>query len=347
MINPGSTSTKLALFAVDGTGVRPLERAELPHPQGQNAREDLAAREPLVRELAAQWHPFDAIAARGGLIGPVQAGVYAVNDALTRTCLEAPHGYHPANLGAPLAQQLAAAYGVPAYVVDPPTVDEMAAVSRITGVPGIERRSRVHALNLRYVARRVAATRGLDWNKAVLAGAHLGGGSSAALFVQGRMIDATDALLGEGPFSANRAGTLPIHGVLRVVEERGLEGARDVFARNSGFKGLVGTEDLREVEARLEDPAVRLAVEAYALSIAKTLAALAAHARPQAFFLTGGAARFSYAVERVRAHLDWMAPVEVVPGEFEMEALAYGAWRGHSGIEPVLQYGDEDGKARV
>ncbi|WP_245526771.1 butyrate kinase [Marinithermus hydrothermalis] len=347
VINPGSTSTKLALFTVDASGAHPLERAELSHPQGQSAREDLAAREPLVRDLAAQWRPFDAIAARGGLVGPVRPGVYAVDDALTQVCLEAPHGYHPANLGAPLAQRLAAQYRVPAYVVDPPTVDEMAAVSRITGVPGIERRSRVHALNLRYVARRVAAARGLDWNEAVLAGAHLGGGSSAALFVRGRMIDATDALLGEGPFSANRAGTLPIHGVLRVVEKRGLEGARDVLARGSGFKGLVGTEDLREVEARLEDPKVRLVVEAYALSIAKTLAALAAHARPHAFFLTGGAARFSYAVERVRAHLNWMAPVEIVPGEFEMEALAHGAWRGYNGIEPVRHYGDEDGKARV
>jgi butyrate kinase len=339
VVNPGSTSTKLALVEVEDGGPRVLAKKTLPADLGKEPRADFRARLPAVLEAAQAFAPFDAVAARGGLLGPLDAGVYRVDEGMAETLFRAPFGYHPANLGAPLALEVARRYRVPAYVVDPPTINELLPEARVSGVPGIERQSRVHALNLRYVARRVAERLGKRLGETVLAGAHMGGGASVALFLRGRMADTSDALLGEGPFSANRAGTTPIHGVLKLVRERGLDAARHLLARRSGFLGLLGTDDLKAVEARLAEPEVRVVVEAYALQIAKNLAALAAHARPDAFFLTGAAARFDHAARRIEDRLAWIAPVFRFPGEFEAEALAEGVYRVRAGLEEAKRYG--------
>ncbi len=340
VINPGSTSTKVALATCTPEGVRVEKEHAAPATIGETPEEDFKTRLPWVEEQAQALAPFDAIAARGGLFGPLAAGVYAVDEALVELGLKAPYGYHPANLGAPLAAALSRDLGVPAFVVDPPTIDEMLPEAKVSGVPGIKRQSRVHALNLRYVARLAAKKLNKRLDEAVLIGAHLGGGASVALFLRGRMADTTDALLGEGPFSANRAGTTPIHGVLKLVRERGLDAARHVLGRRSGFLGLLGTDDLKAIEARLNEPEVRVVVEAYALQIAKNLAALSVHAPPDAFFLTGAAARFAYVADRVEARVGFIAPVLRFPGQFEHEALAEGACRALSGQEEVRRYGD-------
>ena len=332
-INPGSTSTKLALLEVAEGEARTLEEETLRHEPAPSLSEDLEIRRAHVVERAAGWVPFDAVAARGGLIGPAPAGVYVVDDAMVRVCLDAPYGAHPANLAAPLALELARRREVPAFVVDPPTVDELDPVSRISGAPGIPRRSRVHALNLRYTARRVAERLGAPLEKLDLVGVHLGGGTSVVRFAGGRMVDSNDALLGEGPFSPNRAGTVPVYGVIEKAASDGRQAARNFFGRASGFKGLLGTDDLRRVEASLDDPRVRLTTEAYALQVAKYMLGLAAGARPRAFFLTGAGARFGYAVRRIEERIAWAAPVHVLPGEFELQALAEGVWRALNGLE--------------
>ena len=256
-----------------------------------------------------------------------------MDDEMVDLCMAAPFGIHPANLAAPLASEVAKRFHVPAYVVDPPTTDELEPVARISGVPGIARRSRVHALNLRYVARKVASSLGSSFSTSTLIGAHLGGGSSVVIFNRGRMIDTNDALLGEGPFSPNRAGTVPVYGVIEYTAKEGAEAAREFFGRNAGFKGLLGTDDLLEIEGKMVDSSVRLIVDAYVLQVAKYMLALAAMAKPHAFFVTGGAARFDYVVNELKKRLDWVAPVSIWPGEFEMEALAEGAYRAINGIE--------------
>ena len=332
-INPGSTSTKLALIEAGEGGVEVLRERTERHAPAPSLPEDLERRRELVHEQARAWAPFDAIAARGGLIGPVPAGVYAVDEAMAELCLSARHGAHPANLAAPLALELAREHGVPAFVVDPPTVDELEEVSRVSGAPGIPRRSRIHALNLRYVARKVAGELGARLEEVPLIGAHLGGGTSVARFSRGRMVDTNDALLGEGPFSPNRAGTVPIYGVIEKTLELGRDGARVFFGREAGFKGLLGEDDLRKLEARMDEPSVRLAVDAYALGVAKYMLGLAAGERPRAFFLTGAGARFGYVADTVRRRIEWAAPVVLVPGEFEMEALAEGVRRALAGEE--------------
>jgi len=332
-INPGSTSTKLALLEAGEGGANLLHETVVRHQPAPSLSEDLNRRRPQVTVQAEAWAPFDAVAARGGLLRPLPAGVYVVDEAMVQVCLEAPHGAHPANLAAPLALELARKYGVPAFVVDPPTVDELDEVSRISGAPGVPRRSRVHALNLRYTARKVAAELGARFEEVPLVGAHLGGGTSVVRFAHGRMVDTNDALLGEGPFSPNRAGTVPVYGVIEKTAREGRQAARNFFGRASGFKGLLGTDDLRQVEARLDEPQVRLTTDAYALQVAKYMLGLAAGERPQAFFLTGAGARFGYVVQQIEARLSWAAPVHVHPGEFEMQALAAGAWRALSGQE--------------
>jgi butyrate kinase len=147
------------------------------------------------------------------------------------------------------------------------------------------------------------------------------------------MVDTNDALLGEGPFSPNRAGTVPVYGVIEKTAREGRQAARNFFGRASGFKGLLGTDDLRQVEARLDEPQVRLTTDAYALQVAKYMLGLAAGERPRAFFLTGAGARFGYVVDRVRERIAWAAPVHLHPGEFEMQALASGVGRVLQGRE--------------
>ena len=332
-INPGSTSTKLALLDADDAGVTVIESFSEKHSPASSLVADLEARRKLVLARANAWRPFDVVAARGGLIGPVPAGVYLVDQDMVDLCLAAPFGVHPANLAAPLASEVARQFGVPAYVVDPPTIDELEPVARISGAPNIFRRSQVHALNLRFVARKAAANLGKELAEVSLIGAHLGGGSSVVRFSNGRMVDTNDALLGEGPFSPNRAGTVPIYGVIEYTAKNGADAAREFFGRNAGFKGLLGTDDLLTIEKRLKDPEVKLTVDAYVMQVAKYMLGMAAAEKPHSFFVTGGVARFGYVVEGLKKRLDWVAPVSVWPGEFEMEALAEGAYRAASGIE--------------
>jgi len=332
-INPGSTSTKLALLEAGDSGVAVVESLSEKHSPAKTLTADLERRRELIMRRARVWQPFDVVAARGGLIGPVPAGVYVIDQEMVDLCLAAPYGVHPANLAAPLASEVARQFGVPAFVVDPPTIDELEPVARLSGAPGVARRSRIHALNLRYVARKVAASLGKDLADTPLIGAHLGGGSSIVRFSRGRMVDSNDALLGEGPFSPNRAGTVPIYGVIEYTAKNGADAAREFFGRNAGFKGLLGTDNLLAIEKKLEDPKVKLTVDAYVLQVAKYMLGMAAGEKPPAFFISGGVARFGYVVEELQKRLDWVAPVSVWPGEFEMEALAEGVYRAVSGVE--------------
>ena len=332
-INPGSTSTKLALLNVDESGLSIVDSLTEKHPPAKTLAADLEVRRQLVLTRASTWQPFEVVAARGGLIGPVPAGVYEIDKEMVELCLAAPYGAHPANLAAPLASEIAALFEIPAFVVDPPTIDELAPVARISGAPHIFRRSRIHALNLRYVARKAANAVAGSLHDTPMIGAHLGGGSSIVRFSKGRMVDTNDALLGEGPFSPNRAGTVPVYGVIEYTAQYGAAAAREFFGRNAGFKGLLGSDDLLFIENKMYDPEVKQAVDAYVLQAAKYMLGMAAGEKPRAFFITGGVARFDYVVEEIKKRLDWVAPVSIWPGEFEMEALAEGAYRVITGAE--------------
>lgn len=365
-LNPGSTSTKIGLATVVSTpqgGVSAtVEKHEVPHPELAGLTKDVAVHATLdgssgglagsldagalarVRELVADatrtWPKPDAVSARGGLVGPVAAGTYRVTPELASYSLASPYGQHAANAGASIALEWATAHGVPAYVVDPPTVDELLPEARVTGVPGLERRSRFHALNARAVARRAAREVNKRFVDATVVVAHLGGGASVTTFEKGRAADTTGALLDEGPFSPQRAGALPLEGMLDLAYSRPRPELERLLTRESGFRGLVGTADLRELEAREpHDPLVALAVAAFVHAVAKNVGAHAAvGSRPDAIAFTGGVARWRDLMERLERRLSWIAPVMVIPGELELEALAEGAGRVLFGLEEAREW---------
>lgn len=344
VINPGSTSTKLALATIEGSEIAELpgklrvtlERTEVSHPDatGSLAERLVTVREEIAR-VTADWPAPDAVVGRGGLIGPVRAGAYEVTPELAAFALSAPHGEHASNLGAALALEIAARYGVRAFIVDPPTVDELLPEARVSGVPGVVRESRFHALNARAVARRAAHEIGKRFQDSRVVVAHLGGGVSVTAFAGGRAIDTTGALLDEGPFSPQRAGTLPTRGLLDLAYSTPRADLERRLTQEAGLRGLTGTADLRDLERRERtEVEVRVAVGAFVHQVSKAVGAYSAiGGRPDAIAITGGAARWESLVERVERNVGWMAPVIVIPGELELEALAEGAGRVLLGIE--------------
>lgn len=349
VINPGSTSTKLALASIEESETPELpgklrvtlDRFEISHPDSGGAPgAQLALVRGLIAEAVRGWPRPDAVVGRGGLIGPLKAGTYIVTPDLARYALSSSEGAHASNLGAALALELASAYGVPAYIVDPPTVDELLPEARVSGFPGVERESRFHALNARAVARRAAHEVGKRFSDARVVVAHLGGGISVTAFHGGRAVDTSGALLDEGPFSPQRAGTLPTRALLDLAQRTERAKLEHLLTQEGGFKGLVGTADLRELERREKtEIEVRVAVQAFVHQVSKAIGAYSAiGGRPDAVAITGGAARWEDLVRRIEANVGWIAPVIVIPGELELEALAEGAGRVLLGLEQPQEW---------
>ena len=347
VINPGSTSTKVALTQEKGPVIsRILEHTDQKLSAFKKVIDQLDLREKAVRSFIDDNHisDIDAVAGRGGLLRPLQGGTYRVSAAMCKDLEELHYGEHASNLGAILAQRFGEMLGAPAYIVDPITVDEYEPSSRISGVPGIERKCRTHSLNIKSVARRCAREMGKAFEDASFVVAHLGGGISVCALSGGRIIDSTDGLLGEGPFSMERAGTLPLAEVVDLCFDKGLSKKEvlSLFSRQSGFKGYMGTERLTEVLDRIyaDDKQAALIFEAMVRQTVKWIGAMIAllKGKTDAVILTGGMINSQLLSEAIRVHIESMAEVRLYPGEFEMEALAEGVLRVLKNIEPVLGY---------
>ncbi|MBN2171289.1 MAG: butyrate kinase [Candidatus Krumholzibacteriota bacterium] len=344
VINPGSTSTKLALWGEDG----PVLERTLEHEDGSGA---IAAQLPARRDdvlafLEANGRPApDAVCGRGGLLRPMEGGTYLIDEAMLDDLRSARYGEHASLLGGLIAHELGRRWRVPAFVVDPVTVDEMDAVARYSGVPEITRQGRSHALSLKAVARLAAAELDKPLGDTRFAAAHLGGGISVAALRGGRIADVNDALLGMGPFSPYRAGALPVRGLLDLAFAPGTDRARleHRLAKESGLCAYLGTGDLKEIERRIAagDAAARGAFDAMAYQIAKEIGAMAAALGGEldGVILTGGMARSDLLTERLRDRVGFLGRVFSYPGEREMEALAQGALRVLQGREQAKRYG--------
>lgn len=351
-LNPGGTSTKIALFEGDrelwradaAVNDEVVKRAGTPMAQLDDR---LRAARALLAEKGLRIGPgagVDAVVGRGGLMPPLAGGTYPVTDAMIDDLRAGARGEHASNLGAPMARALATELCVPAFVVDPVSVDEVRPAAKLTGWPGLGREILTHALNLRAVARRVARDLGEDLAHLRLVGLHLGTGTSMAAFEGGRMVDIVNPR-DEGPLSADRAGSLPAMGLAKLVLREGWTAA-DVerrLGREAGLFAHVGTRDLREVRRRAEagDVACVRALEAMVLGITKSALGLCAALTdvPDRFFVTGGMAHDAALVAAVRSVLERFAEVVVVPGEDELLALAQGAQRVLAGDEPAREYG--------
>ena len=350
VINPGSTSTKIAVYEdekqvwVHNVRHTAEELADFAHINEQypfrRERIEEALREAGIKEN------FDAVIGRGGLIHPTPGGVYPVNEKMKQDLLDTVHE-HACNLGAFLADDWASRLGCPAYIADPVVVDELDARARWTGLPQIERRSIFHALNSKAVARRYAAEKGVAYEDMDVIVAHLGGGISISAHKHGRVVDVNNALDGEGPFSPERAGTLPAYELAEMCFS-GKYTLRDVKKMITGKGGAVahlGTNNMKTVEDRAlaGDPRSKAFLEAMFYTVAKQIGAMhvALMGGTQAIILTGGIAYSNHCVDMLRKQIDYLAPVAVIPGEDEMGALASNAYGALTGKLTCREYTGE------
>ena len=345
-INPGSTSTKLAVFEEETPRLtRTLRHSVEELSTFPQATDQFEFRKDLVlRELEADGIPlqFDAVIGRGGLFKPIPGGVYEINELMLHDARHASRP-HACNLGCLIAADLAARIpGCRAFIADPGVTDELEEVSRITGSPLMPRITIWHALNQRAIARRYAREQGTCYEDLNLIICHLGGGISIGTHLRGRCIDVNNALDGEGPFSPERAGTLPA-GPLIDLCYSGRFTREELKKRISGHAGLaahLGTTDVPTIVSRIAegDRHAELVLNAMIYQTAKSIGAAATvlYGQVDAILLTGGIAHSDYVISRLTERVSFLAPVHVYPGEDELEALALnalGALRGELKIQ--------------
>lgn len=349
VINPGSTSTKIALFEDD----KKLFQSNVQHDDAELKKfkeiyDQLPMRmETILRELDAagvSLEGVDAFSARGGGMLSCEGGVYGINDIMLEHGRSDFTVNHPNILGAPIALELQKKYGGEVFCVNPPDVDELDDVERITGLNDVFHRSGGHPLNQKENCIRYAASQGKRYDEMNLICCHIGGGVTVAAHRKGRYCCVNDAVYGDGPMALNRAGALPALEVMwksfsGEYTERELY---DRIVKTGGIIDHLGTSDVREVVARIKegDEYAKLVYDAFIRQLAKAIGGCAAALKGEvdAIIFTGGVAHEAYLVEQLSSYVSWIAPISVQAGEFEMEALAAGAIRAMKGEEEVKQY---------
>ena len=348
-INPGSTSTKFAVYDDEEVIITQVIRHE---------REDLSRFNSIIEqkdyrkdciisalnEAEIGQKTLDAVAGRGGLIKPIESGTYIVGERMLEDLRTATAAMHASALGAIIASEIAKSHSIPAYVVDPVVVDEMDRYAKLTGMPGIERASVFHALNQKAVSRRAAAMIGKPYENLRLVVAHLGGGITVGAHRYGRVLDVNDGLAGEGPFSPERTGGMPALPLIKMCfsGEYTEQEMIDKVTKKGGLLAYLGTNDLRIVQNMISggDEFAALVLDSMAYQVAKEIGAMAAvlEGRVDAILLTGGLAYSSRFTGAIKQRVDKIAPVHVYAGEDEMSALAAGALRILRGEEIAAQY---------
>lgn len=347
-INPGSTSTKISLFDDGKEVISETIRHE---------SEDLEKFDKVIEQFeyragliigALEKNNYKlsdlaAIVGRGGLLKPIESGTYNVDENMVND-LMGGRADHASNLGALLAKELSQPAGCPAFIVDPVVVDEMDPLARYSGSKHMERQSIFHALNQKAVSREIAGKIGKKYEDCNFVVAHLGGGISVASHKEGRVVDTNNALDGDGPFSPERTGALPAGQWLEIITSGEFEKAdlKKLIKGKGGFMSYFETADAREIEQRVQkgDKKAEEVQEALCYQVAKEIGGYAAvlGGKVDRIILTGGMSYNPRIVDLISARTSWIAPVEVIPGENEMEALYLGAKRVIDGIETAKTY---------
>ena len=336
VINPGATSTKVAVFEEE----QELLKKSIVHTaqelEGFDRVIDQADfRQRAVLEAVAEGgfrlEDFDAVCGRGGLYRPIPSGTYAVSDRVMQDVEQAPYGEHPSNLGAYLARRIGDLVGIPAFFVDPVCVDEMTEVAHVSGFAEFRRLSQFHALNQKSVGRKAARRLGKSYEEARLIVCHLGGGVSVAAHDHGRVVDVFN-VKDEGAMGMDRGGGLPVNQLIDYCYAgRSREEVKRTLGRRSGMLSYVGTTDFREICARVVsgDERFTAAYRALVYQLAKDIGAMAAglHFGGDAIVYTGGMAYEQFFCDDITAYVGRLAPVLRFPGEEEMRALAEGTLR--------------------
>lgn len=350
-INPGSTSTKISVYK---------DKEELFTKTLRHSNEELAPYKKVIDQLnfrketikAAlkenniELNSLNVIVGRGGLVKPIPSGVYEVNQAMIDDIKSGKTVEHASNLGAIIANDLAMEIGggVKALIADPVVVDELEPIARISGHKKFERVSIFHALNQKAIAKLYAKEHGLDYNKINVIVAHLGGGVSVGIHSNGRVIDVNDALRGEGPFSPERSGSLPLTAVVDACfsGDYSKEEIRKMISGKGGVISYLNTNSFQEVENRVDagDAEATLISDAFGYQLAKEIGSMSTvvNGKVDAIIITGGIAYNKGLMDKVKCRVDFIAPVFIYPGEDEMGALAGNGLAVLLGEEEVKVY---------
>jgi len=346
VINPGSTSTKIAVF--NGEKELFLENLALSDDQLNLLLfpDQYEIRKQQILECLEKHkiHPKDltAIAARGGRIKPLKSGVYKINDPMVHDAKIGLQGEHPSNVAVVIANEFSMNFMIPAYTIDPISVDEMAKWSKITGLKEIYRNSLSHALNMKAAAKKAAEQLGKPYRDSKLIVAHLGGGTSISAHLDGKMVDILNSDK-EGPFAVERAGALPS---LELVElcysgKYTKEELIKKLTHEGGLYSHFGTRDIKVILNKVNDnPSNNEIIHSYVYNITKSICGFFAvfDGLPDAIVITGGVIKSDVIRQMILAKLNFGIPVIVYPGEMEMESLAAGALKAAKNEIPVMEY---------
>ena len=351
-INPGSTSTKIAVFDNEEL----LFEKILRHTSEEiNKYERISDQfefrkqviEDALKEGGIKVSDLDAVVGRGGLLKPITGGTYSVDEEMVEDLKVGVLGEHASNLGGLIAKEIGDSVGIPSYIVDPVVVDELNDVARISGIPEITRKSIFHALNQKATARRAAKDLNKKYEDCNFIVAHMGGGISVGAHLKGSVIDVANALDGEGPFSPERSGGLPVGDLVKMCfgGKYSHDDIKKKIKGNGGLVAYLNTNDGRDVEAMIEagDEKAKLVYEAMAYQVAKEIGACATvlNGEVDAVLLTGGISYSKMFTNMIIDKVKFVAEVKVYPGEDEMIALAQGGLRVLSNEEEAKVYGKE------
>lgn len=349
IINPGSTSTKIGVY----NGEKELLEETLRHSSEEissyatiydqkNFRKNVIMN--VLKEKNFDINTLDAVVGRGGMLKPMAGGTYEVNSSMIEDLKSGVQGQHASNLGGILASEIAKELGIRAFIVDPVVVDELQDVSRISGIPEIPRKSKFHALNQKAVAKRYGKESGKGYENLSLIVVHMGGGVSVGAHKNGEVIDVNNALDGDGPFSPERAGGVPVGDLINMCYS-GKYTESEMHTKlvgKGGYVAYLNTNDAREA-SRLKsegDKYGSLIYDAFVYQVSKEIGSMsvALNGRVDAIILTGGIAYGKQVCEDIKSLVGWVAPIVVYPGEDELLALAQGAIRVLSGEEEARVY---------
>ena len=324
IIKPGFHSTKIAIFDNEKTRLEQTLR---------HSNEELAPYTTIIEQYEFRKNvildtlnanginitKLSAVIGRGGLLKPIESGTYRVNSKMLEDLRHRPMGQHASNLGAIIANEIASQLGIPAFIVDPVVVDEMDDIARISGMPEIERLSIFHALNQKAVGRKAAADLGKKYEELNLIIAHLGGGISVGAHKKGRVVDVNNALDGEGPFSPERTGGLPVSGLIKLCfsGKYTLDEIKKKITGNGGLVAYLGTNDGREVVKIIEEgnKEAELIYKAMAYQVAKEIGACAVlEGKVDAICLTGGLTYDKHLTGWIRERVEFISDVKIYPG---------------------------------
>ena len=349
IINPGSTSTKIGVFEDETL----LFEETLRHSTEEISKyatifDQKDFRKNIIIDLLKSKE-FDVkslgmVVGRGGMLKPIPGGTYACTDALVKDLEVGVSGQHASNLGGILAREIADEIGVPSFIVDPVVVDELMPIARYSGVPELPRVSIFHALNQKAVAKRYAKETGKKYEDLNLIVVHMGGGVSVGPHKNGKVIDIFNALDGDGAFSPERSGAVPVGALVKMCFS-GEYTQAEVYKKlvgNGGFNAYVGTNDMRDVEKMVNEGNEKAAEvrDAFILQMSKNIGAMATvlEGKVDQIIVTGGIAYDKYVVAKLKERWEWIAPFTVYPGEDELLALVQGGLRVLNGEEEAKNY---------